>query len=185
MGKPVENEWKFNWDEFAKSIFSWERIGQFIRYRVPQIFLIWCVVGLLLNAQVFVGAFEWFGKRFSSPFFHVDSVSASQPVDLTPFFLIGIAGLLILVVFVVGLGGCFKLCQRKGWRRPKRLEKQLAHFSGRLTDEVSSILTHISAATFVMLIDRRAESIGRIVFELSLTLAVFAFVLAGICYREE
>jgi hypothetical protein len=186
VGAAIKDEWKkVNWRTVGKRFFSWGRIGQFIKHRVPQIFAIWAAVGALLRAPFFIDAFGWFGKNFNSPFFHVDGLNASQPVDLTPLFLIGFAAMLVNLILIAALYICIEVCRRLELKRPAKLEELAGRFSGKMTDEVSSILTHCSAATLVLLVDARPERYGHSVVTLCLALSAFAFVFAGVCYREE
>lgn len=181
-----KDEWKIvDWSIVVRETFSYSGMGKFIRNRVPQVFVIWAAIAVFLKLPAFVGVFGWFGRSFNSPFFLVGSIGASQPVDLTPFFLIGFAAILVALFFVSVLYGCIRLCGYLSIGHPSRLEQALVRFSRKMTDEVSSCLTHCSAATAVLLVEGHPERYGSHEFFLCASMAVFAFVCGGMCYRES
>ncbi len=180
------DEWTIvDWRVVAQKSFSFSRLWGFAKNRVPQVFVIWAVVAALLRVQAFVDVFGWFGRRFNSPFFLVGSVGASQPVDLTPFFLIGFAALSCALSFAAVLYCCIKLCHLMNMSRPVKFEQAFARFADKMTDEVSSSLAHCSAATVALLVSGNPERYGDSVFHWCTFMAVFMLILGGICYREN
>jgi hypothetical protein len=186
MSEPYKKDTAMvDWGKVAQSLFSWKRAGQFLVNRVPQIFLIWAAVGLLLKLPLFVGAFGWFAQQANSPFYRVDAVSADQPVDITPIFLIGAAGLFIAVIVVMALYACIKLSFKFLRRRPDKVEGVAARFAGKLTDELSSAMTHCSAAILVLMVSARSKFVDPSTFLLCGAFFAVTFVFAAICYRED
>lgn len=181
-----EDEWKIvDWSVIVRDTFSYSRMGKFIKDRVPQVFMIWAAIAVLLEMTEFVDLFGWFGRSFNSPFFLVGSIGASQPVDIAPFFLVGCGAILVALFFVCVLYGCIRFCRLLSIEHPSRLERALVRFTRKMTDEVSSSLTHFSAATTVLLIEGHPEKYGNHVFFWCASMAVLACVFGGMCYREN
>ncbi|KVC92350.1 hypothetical protein WI76_03850 [Burkholderia ubonensis] len=180
---PKKDEWQIiDGRRMMKNIVTLSRVSQFIKRRVPQVFVIWAAVAVLLRTSLFSSAFNEFGRSFTSPFLVVGSIDADQPVDITAVFLIGFAAILVDTIFIIVLYVCIKLSRRLGRERPMKMEQWAARFSGKMSDEVSSILTHCSAATLILLIGNMH---GTEVFPRLVIIAAFMFVFGAICYREN
>lgn len=179
------NDWKLvDWHVIAKDFLPLSRAWRFLGRRVPQVSAVWAAVALLLRIPLFVSAFDAFGRTFKSPFFTVGSIRANQPVDITAIFLIGSAAILVDVFFVAIIYVCIKISIRMTKRRPVKVEQWAGRFSNKMTDEVSSILTHCSAATLVLLVRVWPEIHGTPLGFLCATMAGFTFVFGAVCYRE-
>ncbi|MCA7982097.1 hypothetical protein LGM57_37800 [Burkholderia cepacia] len=138
-----------------------------------------------MRTSLFISAFNEFGRSFTSPFLVVGNIGTDQPVDITAVFLIGFAAILVDTIFIIVLYVCIKLSRRLGRGRPMKMEQWAARFSGKMSDEVSSILTHCSAATLVLLIGKWPAMHGTHVFPGLVAIAAFMFVFGAICYREN
>ncbi|WP_321800805.1 hypothetical protein [Burkholderia sp. BCC1988] len=174
-----------NWRNVARMTFSPSGIWQFTKACAPQIFIIWMSIAVLLEIPAFIEFFDWFRRHFDSPLFTLTSVGAGQPVDLTPFFLVGIGALLWTTVVAILLAGCIKICFRRGKDRPAKLERTLARFSRKMGNEVSSCLGHCSAATAVLLVVGHPERYGEAVVHVCILAALVMYILAGMGYRKD
>ncbi|HDR9874844.1 TPA: hypothetical protein QDE31_34550 [Burkholderia cenocepacia] len=184
--KPKKDEWQIvDGRQMMKSFVTLSRVSQFMKRRVPQVFMIWAAVAVLLRTSLFISAFNEFGRSFTSPFLAVGRIDTGQPVDITAVFLIGFAAILVDMIFIIVLYLCIKLSRRSGRGRPVKIEQWAARFSGKISDEVSSILTHCSAATLVLLIGKWPAIHGTQVLPWLVAVAAFMFVFGAICYREN
>ncbi|CAE6761181.1 hypothetical protein G2912_14050 [Paraburkholderia aspalathi] len=180
------DDWKIiDWRIIAKDFISPSRAWRFIKRRVPQVFAIWAAVAILLRIPPFVSAFDEFGRNIRSPFFTVGRIGSNLPVDITLVFLIGLAAVLVDVLFVAILYVCIKVGRRMAKQRPAKLEEWAGRFANKMTDEMSSILTHCSAATLVLMAGAWPEMRGTQTGLLCATMAAFTFVFGAICYRES
>ncbi|SOE98070.1 hypothetical protein SAMN05446635_6028 [Burkholderia sp. OK233] len=181
-----EDEWKIiDWRVIAKDFFPLSRFGRFVKKRVPQIFAIWAGVAALLRIPLVVSAFGAFARSFNSPFFTVGRIGPNQPVDITAAFLIGLAAISVDLLFMAIVYACIKIGRRITKRRPIKVEQWAAKFSGKMTDEVSSILTHCSAATLVLLVNAWPEIHGTRLAYSCAAMAAFTFAFGAVCYRES
>jgi hypothetical protein len=174
-----------DWRNVAKDFFPLSRAWRFTKRRVPQVFAIWAAVAVLQRIPPFVSAFDAFGGNFRSPFFIVGSIGANQPVDITAAFLIGIAAISIDLVFVTILYACIKVSRRLIKRRPIKMEAWAGKFANKMTDEMSSILTHCSAATLVLVAGSWSAMHGTRIGYLCETMAALTFIFGAVCYRES
>jgi hypothetical protein len=173
-----------DWRSVAKDFFPLSRAWRFTKRRVPQVFAIWAAVAVLLRTPPFVSAFDAFGRNLRSPFFTVGTIGANQPVDITAAFLIGVAAISVDLLFATILYACIIVSRRLIKRRPIKMEAWAGKFANKMTDEVSSILTHCSAATLVLIAGSWPAMHGTRIGYLCETMAVFTFVFGAICYRE-
>jgi len=174
-----------NWRNAARMTFSISGVWQFTKEGAPQIFVIWIGIAVLLKIPVFIELFNRFGRHFNSPFFAVTGVGASQPVDLTPFFLISIGSLLWIALIAILLGSCIKIYFRHGKDRPAKLEEALASFCRKMTNEGSSCLGHCAAATTVLLVEGHPGRYGETMVHLCVLAVIVMYILAGIGYRKD
>ncbi|MBR8005555.1 hypothetical protein [Burkholderia vietnamiensis] len=174
-----------DWRSIGKDFFPLSRAWRFTKRRVPQVFAIWAAVAVLLRIPPFVGAFDAFGRNLSSPFFTMGSIGANQPVDITAAFLIGIAAISVDLLFVTILYACIKVSRRLLKGRPAKMEAWAGKFANKMTDEVSSVLTHCSAATLVLIAGSWPEMQGTRIGYLCESMAALTFVFGAICYRES
>jgi len=112
-------------------------------------------------------------------------IGPNLPVDITLVFLIGLAAVLVDVLFVVILYVCIKVGRRMAKQRPVKFEEWAGRFANKMTDEMSSILTHCSATTLVLMAGAWPELRGTQNHLLCATMAAFTFVFGAICYRES
>ncbi|TAL98746.1 MAG: hypothetical protein EPN73_02205 [Paraburkholderia sp.] len=181
-----KDEWKIiDWRVVAKDFFPLSRLGRFVKKRVPQIFAIWAGVAALLRIPLFVSAFGAFGRNLNSPFFTVGRIGPNQSVDITAAFLIGLAAISVDLLFMMIVYGCIKISRGITKRRPVEVEQWAGKFAGKMTDEVSSILTHCSAATLVLLVNVWPEIRGTQLAYLCAAMAALTFVFGAVCYRES
>ena len=117
-------------------------------------------MAVLLRVPTFVSAFDGFSRNIRSPFFTVGSIGSNLPVNITLVFLIGLAAILVHGIFIVILYACIEVSRRMAKRRPVKMEEWAGRFASKMTDEVSSILTHCSAATLVLMTGARSEFRG-------------------------
>ncbi|RQZ15555.1 hypothetical protein DIE15_15280 [Burkholderia sp. Bp9031] len=184
--KPKKDEWQIiDGRQMMKNFVTLSRVSQFMKRRVPQVLVIWAVVAVLLRTSLFISAFNELGRSFTSPFLVVGNIGTDQPIDITAVFLIGSAAILVDTIFIIVLYVCIKLSRCFGRGRPIKMEQWAVRFSGKISDEVSSILTHCSAATLVLLIGKWPAIHGTQVFPWLVATAAFMFVFGAICYREN
>jgi hypothetical protein len=174
-----------DWRSIVKDFFPLSRAWRFTKRRVPPVFAIWAAVAVLLRIPPFVGACYAFGRNLRSPFFTVGSIGANQPVDITAAFLIGIAAISVDLLFVTMLSACIKVSRRLRKRRPIKLEAWAGKLANKMTDEVSSVLTHCSAATLVLIAGSWSAMHGTRIGYLCETMAAFTFVFGAVCFRES
>lgn len=182
-GQSKDEQKIVDWRNVTKDFIPWARVGRFIAGRVPQVFTIWAAVAVLLKLPPFVSAFDMFGHSFKSPFFKVGSIGIDQPVDISPIFLIGFAVISVELLCVSVLYFVIKFSRRVAKTHPVKMERWASRFANKMTDEFSSLLTHCSAATVVLLIHAWPEIHGSRVAFLCESMAAFTFVFGAVCYR--
>ena len=184
-GKQSDDRKIIDWRIIAKDFISLSRAWRFTKRRVPQVFAIWAAVAVLLRVPTFVSAFDSFGRNIRSPFFTVGSIGSNLPVNITLVFLIGLAAILVDGIFIVILYACIEVSHRMAKRRPVKMEEWAGRFANKMTDEVSSILIHCSAATLVLMAGAWPELRGTQTGFWCETMAAFTFVFGAVCYRES